>query len=280
MSDSDKPFDPKEYVGRTVSDIVRIAKRLQDDAARDLEEAAQLYRLCLAHEGMNPFRRGTVTGLLWEVERLQGRHGCFFSEFGQDRWLFNNVFPDKRDGFFVEIGGYDGLTGSNCVFFEKFRDWTGLIVEASPKLVRRIRSTRAVEVVHAALADGDGTADFLQINDGYMQMSGLAKHYSPDSLEKVRSHPSHAEEIIPIPTISLETLLSSHKVTTVDYCSLDIEGGEMEVLENFDFDAFDISVFSIENNQGSEDREVATLLRSAGYDRVTILGVDEIWMRQ
>jgi hypothetical protein len=38
----------------------------------------------------------------------------------------------KRNGFFVEIGGYDGETFSNSLFLEKERGWCGLLVEANP----------------------------------------------------------------------------------------------------------------------------------------------------
>ena len=141
------------------------------------------------------------------------------------------------------------------------------------------RYTRDAKVIHAALAGKDGVADFFNITSGYTQMSGLLEHYSPEFLKQVRANPMHREELVTVPTISLGTLLSSNALDKVDYCSLDIEGGEMMVLEGFDFDAFDITVFSIENNRRRESQALGDLLRSAGYSRATILGVDEIWVR-
>ena len=35
-------------------------------------------------------------------------------------------------GFFVEIGAYDGETGSNTLFLEKHKSWDGLLIEANP----------------------------------------------------------------------------------------------------------------------------------------------------
>ncbi len=37
--------------------------------------------------------------------------------------------PLQRNGFFVECGALDGETRSNTLFFERFRDWRGLLVE-------------------------------------------------------------------------------------------------------------------------------------------------------
>ena len=43
--------------------------------------------------------------------------------------LFSSI---KRDGFFIECGALDGETRSNSLLFERFRGWTGLLVEADP----------------------------------------------------------------------------------------------------------------------------------------------------
>ena len=93
---------------------------------------------------------------LWQVEKQLGLHSRYFSQAGQDRYLNKRLFRDKRNGTFVEIGGYDGWTGSNYVFFEKVLGWTGLVVEASPQLVRQIGETRSAKVIHAAVSDRDG----------------------------------------------------------------------------------------------------------------------------
>ena len=279
MSQLDKPFNPLDYIGSSRRDVLQDAQGRQDSAMQQLGEAAQLYRLCLSQDGVEPFQRGMIAGRLWEIERAQGHYPRCFSQFGQDYWIHENVFADTENGTFLEIGGYDGITGSNCIFFEKFRKWQGLIVEAAPGLLEKIRYTRDAKVIHAALADKDGVADFFNITSGYTQMSGLLEHYSPELLKQVRANPMHREELVTVPTISLGTLLSSNAMDKVDYCSLDIEGGEMMVLEGFDFDAFDITVFSIENNRRRESQALGDLLRSAGYSRATILGVDEIWVR-
>ena len=38
----------------------------------------------------------------------------------------------QKDGFFIECGALDGETRSNTLFFERFRNWTGLLIEADP----------------------------------------------------------------------------------------------------------------------------------------------------
>ena len=55
-----------------------------------------------------------------------------WSQFGQDRHMDSFIFKGKKNGFFVEIGGYDGEQFSNTLFLERERGWDGLLVEANP----------------------------------------------------------------------------------------------------------------------------------------------------
>jgi len=41
----------------------------------------------------------------------------------------DHILSSKRNGFFVEIGAYDGELHSNSLFLERVRGWRGLLVE-------------------------------------------------------------------------------------------------------------------------------------------------------
>ena len=38
----------------------------------------------------------------------------------------NDLFNNKKNGFFIELGANDGLKQSNTAFFEKYMNWTGI----------------------------------------------------------------------------------------------------------------------------------------------------------
>ena len=215
---------------------------------------------------------------LWQVEKQLGLHSQYFSQAGQDHYLNERIFSNKRDGTFVEIGGYDGWDGSNCVFFEKVRAWTGLVVEASPQLVKRIGETRSARVIHAAVSDRDGAAEFLEVTSGLTQMGGLVDHYHAETLQRIRRDERHAETAVTVPSTRLDTLLRAHGLQEIDYLSIDVEGAERAVLGSLDFDEFDITALSIENSRpGRESYE--DVMAPAGYRQVALLGFDEIWVR-
>ena len=220
--------------------------------------------------------RGQINQQIWECERLAGHREQFFSQAGQDAYLDERVFKGKRNGVFVEIGGYDGITGSNCLFFELIRGWTGLLIEPSPTYFSRAAGFRKATCLQLAVADEEGTAEFLEVQQGYSQMSGLTATYNEKIRETVENDPRHKGELIQVKTRTLPAILDTQFLTEIDFISLDVEGGELAVLSTFPFDKYRVQAWTIENNTG--DREIPTLMHQKGYDRVEALGVDDVYV--
>ena len=61
----------------------------------------------------------------------------------------------------------------------------------------------------------------------------------------------------------LNNVLEKHGIFNVDFCTIDTEGSEFEILSAFDFDKFKIRILLIENNY--RDSNVRNLLISKGY---------------
>jgi len=271
-------FDPSKYRGMSMDDVLGIADRSVAAGASSLEEARAIYKLCL-EQNIGIYHKGVILQKLWDAECKLGLHPLFQSQAGQDFFLHRHFFTGKKDGVFVEIGGYNGWQGSNCFFFEKTQNWTGLIVEASPTFVRQISDTRTAPVVHAAVSDEDGTAEFLEVTSGFMQMSGLTGHFTSRNFDFLRRDSRHTERKVVVPTVRLDTLLEKHGIGNVDYCSIDVEGAERSILSALDFDLVDISVLSVENNSYSEAGSYVDILEPAGFRLVVVLGSDEIWAK-
>jgi hypothetical protein len=76
--------------------------------------------------------------------------------------------------------------------------------------------------------------------------------------------------------MTLASLLDSAGLKHVDYCSIDVEGAERSILENFNFRDYDIGVFSIES---SDTTSLKDILAPAGYRLADVIGSDEIYVR-
>ncbi|MFQ5764993.1 MAG: FkbM family methyltransferase [Rhodospirillales bacterium] len=227
---------------------------------------------------------GRVNQRIWEIERMLGLNAAYFSGAGQDRFVEQKVFPGKAGGVFVDVGAYDGILGSNTLYFEKFRNWSGLCVEASPIQFAKLADVRAAECLNAAVADVDGEARFLEITKGFDQMSVLVNDMRPNFLAELemmseRNPTEHHEITVPVTTFA--AIARERDLTRVDYCSVDVEGAEMKVLQGIDFDYTDIGALSVENPPGQTEnsRRIRGFLDERGYRLAGTMGEDDIFVK-
>lgn len=66
----------------------------------------------------------------------------YYAQSGEDREMYERFFVGKRNLFFVEMGGLDGVTFSNTLFYEKFLDWRGVLIEPIPESFVKMRANR------------------------------------------------------------------------------------------------------------------------------------------
>lgn len=202
----------------------------------------------------------------------------YYSEHGQDKWLNENIFKNKRNGVFAEIGAIDGLITSNTLAYEKFLGWTGLLVEANPvheTAIKKNRPNCKLEMV-AVTESGLDTVSFL-VCKGVTGWSGVEKSIEPQHLDRIMKR-QEPVETVEVPAEDLSHLLAKHKLFKIDYLSLDIEGAEYDALRDFDFRSFDIEILDIENNFETED--VRKIMLKNGYEIIKRLGVNDIYRKR
>ena len=245
-------------------------------AQKDLREAeAQLLGMLGTERSR---RRGNPVRQLHEVRQMRGGVAYpYASQAGQDR-VVDQALRGKRSGTFVDVGGYDGVSGSNTLFFEQWRGWTGVLVEPVPAQRDKAAAQRQCPCLGYAVAARDGEADFLEIAAGFTQMSGLVDSYDPTLRARVREDPRHQEALIKVETRTLSRILTESGLSDPDFVSLDIEGGEVAVLADFPFEAHRVGIWAIENNNGTP--EIGSIMRAAGYDLIEFCGPDELWRRR
>ncbi len=218
--------------------------------------------------------RGDIVRRLHEVRRMLNPSYPYASQAGQDM-VVDRILGAKTGGVFLDVGGYDGVTGSNTLFFEMYRGWTGVLVEPVSANHARAAALRRCRCLPFAVAENNGTADMIVVNKGYTQMSGLAATYDPAILKQVRADPRHAETRVTVQTRTLAQVMDEAGIGAADFVSLDVEGGEVAALRGFPFDRLHVTVWAIENNTGTP--EIGRIMRGNGYDLAEFCGPDEIW---
>ena len=116
----------------------------------------------------------------------------------------------------------------------------------------------------------------MEVVEGFSQMSGLIETYDPGLRKQVEEDPRHKGNMIRVRTRPLADILDQHGLAAVDYISLDVEGGEMDVLAPFPFERFKVTAWTVENNAG--DTEIPALMKERGYRRIEALGVDDVYV--
>ncbi len=194
----------------------------------------------------------------------------FRSQFGEDMFL-DELFDDQGDGFFIEVGAYDGYTYA-VTFALESQGWSGLLVEPVPSLHARAQARRpGARVVNAALSrrGSTGTASFTHIlgsgADDYDASSYLNE---PDARGFSKRPPAKTNvEHVEVPLTTMTDLLSDHK-GAIDLVVIDVEGGEMNLLDGFDLDRFRPRVILIEDHNLGDDPAILDHLAANGYEHV------------
>ena len=147
---------------------------------------------------------------------------------------------DFRNGFFIEAGANNGVKFSNTLFFERYRNWRGLLIEPIPDLAAECRKNRPLSIVENCALVAAGSvqrevamryANMMSIVKGAMQSEegDLAHVRKGCEVQQIESYE------ITVPARPLSEILDQHGITKVDFFSLDVEGYELEALKGLDF---------------------------------------------
>lgn len=207
----------------------------------------------------------------------------FYSQYGQDDHLYEKLFRDKTDGFFVDVGASDGVTISNSYFFEKFLGWNGICIEPRVSIIEELRKNRTCFIENVCISDtNEDEVEFLEIC-GYGQgLSGMKKKYDPRHVNRIKedlkAHTESTSEVRKVKTVRLDSLLEKYNITHVDYLSIDVEGAELDIIKTIDFGKITITALTLENNYN--DPAIRSFMDSKGFDLNANLGVDEVYFRR
>ena len=202
-----------------------------------------------------------------------------YSQYGQDAYCFNKYFSNQETGTFLEIGADDGIDKSNTFFYEK-KGWKGLCVEPSPKRFELLRINRNCVCENYAISEEEGEMEFMDISGWGKGLSGLVNEYEETHKKRIegelKNPGNKGHEVVLVNTVPLSKVLNKHLFSHIDFCSIDVEGGELSVIKSIDFNQCTFGVMIIENNYG--DNSVELYLNSVGYIKKESLKIDDLYI--
>lgn len=202
----------------------------------------------------------------------------YYSQFGQDRYLAENIFKDLSfKGYYVEIGAHNGIEGSNSKYFEDI-GWGGTCVEPIPELFTDLVRNRRGRLVNGCISSSEEKVLKFRRVKGYAEMlSGLSKFQNNSHVHRINSEVASnggEVEVIEVNNYRFEDIIKRKKI---DYLSVDVEGAELDIFQSIDFNKYDIKAVTFENNYNEDG--VREILRSNGYLFVEKFTCDELWTK-
>ncbi len=148
-----------------------------------------------------------------------------------------------NSGFFIEVGANDGINQSNTLYFEKYKRWKGLLIEAVPDLAKKCRENRPKCIIeNCALVAFDYPDKSIEVNycnlatcvHGAFEDEIVASNHIANGKKCLKKDES--SYIVRVPAKPLSAVLDYYGIKHIDFLSLDVEGYEVEVLRGIDFD--------------------------------------------
>ena len=161
------------------------------------------------------------------------------AQAGQDAYVFQRALLKCSEGIFVEFGARDGVEHSNTYAFEHGLGWRGLLFEADPKEFRRLQANRPHSTVFHGAVCPRGQKNLSFAVSQVPGWSGPSTTYEPS-----RAHST--AQTVQVKCYDLAHELATRKFQVVDYMTIDVEGHEVAIIEDFPWDAFTIKLVQIE----------------------------------
>mmetsp|Transcript_96303 Transcript_96303/g.272259 ORF Transcript_96303/g.272259 Transcript_96303/m.272259 type:complete len:694 (-) Transcript_96303:26-2107(-) len=220
-----------------------------------------------------------------------GEEHRFMGQWGQDRFLLDNVFhADKRQGrgFYVDVGASHPYHLSNTAYFDLCLGWRGICIEPNPRSRPVLQSLRSCEVVtscawanattmrfanRAELAERTQDETLLPSTPYEMVVADTADVAGSTYFEATCA-PLHDLMLGALP---VELRGGSRYRPVVDVLSVDAEGAEVEIFRNFPFDVWDIHAIVVETSRRTS-MAIDGLLLPRGFLKVAVLGKDAVYV--
>ncbi len=163
----------------------------------------------------------------------------YFSFSGVDV-IIENIFRDKNDGFYIDIGCQHPIKNNNTYLLYK-KGWKGINVDLDSDNINLFNIARPRDDnINIAVSNKVGETDLYF----YHKKSPI------NTIDKKTSDFQKAQvsEIKKVKTNSLVNIINSSRYNNneIDLLSIDVEGHEVKVLEGLDFNLYKPNVIVVE----------------------------------
>jgi FkbM family methyltransferase len=163
---------------------------------------------------------------------------------------------NKRNGFYLEVGAYNGISESVSLRFEKELKWSGLLIEPNPLHFKYLKKNRSNNIC----------LNFICLSKEYLKKKLYIKNLNlmshiVDDKNKIYFKDYPIERINLLAKDAnlgnfknyeckieiLENIFEKFDINIIDLAIIDVEGSELELLKGINFEKVKINYFCIES---------------------------------
>lgn len=175
------------------------------------------------------------------------------------------------NGYYIEIGAHDGINNSNTFFYEKHKNWKGVLIEPSFNFDLLVKNRSKSNIFfNFGCSDFESEEETTLLNsDDYSICKELVdkRYFDWHQNKQILAKKKMIETKIKLKT--LNSLLEKAKSPNlIDFFSLDVEGMELRVLKGINFEKFNFKFLLVECSNKEKFNDVSKFLSSKKYSYI------------
>lgn len=174
-----------------------------------------------------------------EMDAFRRQYGPYHYSEREEEWMIRDYFQDRRGGVFVDVGASHYRSASKTYYLESKLGWSGLAVEPQRQFgLDYARHRPRTKFLPYFVSDvSHGKSRLYVLRDQPMAAS------SDETFVREFGKP---DDILEVPTITLNDLLDAEGIHRIDFLSMDIELHEPRALRGFDIERFKPALVCVE----------------------------------
>lgn len=201
------------------------------------------------------------------------------SQTGEDL-IIESLLPQKKDGFYVDIGANHPIKFNNTFLFHN-KGWSGINIEPNPSRAWLFKLFRRNDI-NLSIGIGAQKSNM----DFYVFKVNTLSTFDKKSADEYQRMGHRLKKVINIPILPLRDVLNKHCDANkeIDIMSIDTEGLDMEVLKSNDWKKFRphfIILETLEYREGNTGKKLNDVydkyMSEIGYSKVADTHINTIY---
>ena len=181
-----------------------------------------------------------------------------YSMYREDTFI-DNYFKNKKNGFYLDVGAYHPLDGSNTQLLFKKKNWNGINIDLSPLSIELFKFARKSDLnLNICISNKKGFVT-LYFRKSINMLNTISRKFAKNNFRN-----GYQEKKIKTDTLNNILNRSQYKNKKIDFFNLDVEGNELKVLKSLDFKKYQPSLICIEihNHEDTHNHKTNYLKRN------------------